>query len=128
METDYEKIYEDAIFELELLISKKKDMEREIARKKQFVISLGRMLGKPDAELADIPFSLKTIIIETLRAANEPLAPSQIIHRVREYAPNFFSNYKNPLPPVTTTLKRLVKAKQVSASKIKGKTVYNIKE
>jgi hypothetical protein len=122
METDYNALYETVTVELQDLRSQKTALEKEIARKRQFLVSLGRMLGKPAS--TDSPQGPKGAILEVLQAANEPLTPAEIVSRAKELGYSFTAS-KNPMPPVVATLKRMVDSGEAVAMQwLNNRTAY----
>lgn len=101
--------------ELERLFRQREDLEREIARTREAVISLGLMV-EHDQTLSTavyLPTSLTEACVNAILVSNKPIDAVSIRKHVERMG--FDIKSSNPLASVYSVLKRLIQQKQLRA-------------
>jgi hypothetical protein len=109
MGLDYNKVYEATRTEIAELERESAELDREIARKRQFLLSLGRMLGKDGPVRSKGKYQgqgLTPACALVLKAAYEPLSPTDVYERLKD-AQFRFAKRASPVSTIGITLKRL---------------------
>lgn len=124
--------YKDAKAKLAGLITEREELDRQIARLKQYIVSVEpfvaeqRDIERVTNRLYPPDAGLKAMCLEALTAAYVPLTPAEIVARFKEMQFDI-DKYSNPLAVVTTTLKRLVESGEAEEVEKDGKKAYQIK-
>jgi len=115
VDLDYNKIYEATRTKIAELENERAELDREIARRRQFLLNLGRMLGKEGPSPSKGKYQgagMKAACALVLKAAYEPLTPTDVHERLKE-AQFAFAKRANPVSIVGITLRRMAQAGEV---------------
>jgi hypothetical protein len=118
--------------DLDELLERRAQLDREIARVRQAIVSLDRIATDTPArrnhdEMQELlrfrtKTGLKDMIIEVLRGAYKPLTPAEVARGLEQLRYYFGSANKTGI--VTVTLTRLVESGVVRIQKVDGKKAY----
>lgn len=119
------------------LLSKRAELDKEIARTKKFLINTLQMVeGTSNPEIAKKlakaisehkQSGLREMCLEVLQGAYEPLTATEIVKELTDRGFAMDIKYKKPLAVISTTLKRLVD-KEIEQVKKEGKAAYRWKQ
>ena len=139
-EMDYEQIIEQALQRFVSLVDQRETLDHEIAKMMQFIYATVHLLSEDATErfvqkwqpyleqVAANTTSLTDAVRNTLRSCYpKKLTAAQVLNQLRTEGFNFSSYKSDPLPSVSTTLRRLKEANEIIADEFEGVAVYQAK-
>ena len=129
----HKRMFSELKDELDQLLDRRAQLDRQIARLRQALIGLDRVVTgesaqqKPEALKAILGLrskvGLKDMVIEVLRGAYRPLTPAEVVKGLEELRYDF-GKTTNKTGAVTVTLIRLAGTGEVKIHKKDGKKSY----